>query len=114
MSTKPDSVAMLRKLADHLDSVEPEAFNQAEWCGTACCIAGHAVKVFPELLQVDGFIVKRGQHSGAYAFADAIGLDFGDADFLTSGGAYHVTPPAAAAACRAIADRLERERQEAK
>lgn len=29
-------------LADHLAKQTPETFNLSYWCGTACCIAGHA------------------------------------------------------------------------
>lgn len=25
----------------------PEEWNQLSWCGTACCLAGHANKMFP-------------------------------------------------------------------
>lgn len=33
----------LKKLAQKLDKTKPEKFNMHEWCGTTCCIAGHAL-----------------------------------------------------------------------
>lgn len=30
-------------LIAHLETIKPEQFDMAEWCGTACCIAGHAI-----------------------------------------------------------------------
>ena len=31
----------LDKLINHMAQLEPEQFEMSEWCGTACCIAGH-------------------------------------------------------------------------
>lgn len=33
----------LLALADHLDSINPRDYDQDSWCGTAACVAGHAV-----------------------------------------------------------------------
>lgn len=33
----------LDKLIAHMAQLKPEQFNMAEWFGTACCIAGHAI-----------------------------------------------------------------------
>ena len=36
---------MLR-LADHLDAIPKDQFDMCHFCGTACCLAGHAVILF--------------------------------------------------------------------
>lgn len=33
---------LLLKIADKIER-QPETYNQGEWCGTACCVAGHAL-----------------------------------------------------------------------
>jgi hypothetical protein len=38
----------LRELAEHLRSVSPEKFDMGRWCGTACCIAGHTIRLAGE------------------------------------------------------------------
>lgn len=59
----------LELLADHLEKLPREKFDMQEWCGTACCIAGHAVAlahiavVHPESSQT------------AYAAQEWLGLD---------------------------------------
>lgn len=36
------NVDLMLKVADHIER-NPENYCQMNWCGTACCIAGHAV-----------------------------------------------------------------------
>jgi hypothetical protein len=36
------NVEMMLKVADYIEQ-HPEQYNQSEWCGTECCIAGHAL-----------------------------------------------------------------------
>lgn len=36
----------LLELADIIEKAPPEEFDMQDWCGTACCIAGWAVKVY--------------------------------------------------------------------
>lgn len=35
------NVPLLRKVMEHITE-HPEEHDQQQWCGTACCIAGHA------------------------------------------------------------------------
>jgi len=35
----------LDRLIDHLRDLPLERFDMSEWCGTACCIAGHAYEL---------------------------------------------------------------------
>jgi len=36
------NVKLLKKVRDYI-AKHPEKYDQSTWCGTACCIAGHAV-----------------------------------------------------------------------
>lgn len=35
----------LELLADHIEKLPPEKFDMWQWCGTACCVAGHAISL---------------------------------------------------------------------
>lgn len=45
------SAARLRRLAAHVETLPPARLNMKYWCGTACCITGHACTIFPDLLR---------------------------------------------------------------
>jgi hypothetical protein len=36
----------LEQLAAHIEALPPEKFDMSKWCGTPCCIGGHAEKLF--------------------------------------------------------------------
>lgn len=38
------NVKLLKQVRDFIGT-HPEQFNQENWCGSACCVAGHAVKL---------------------------------------------------------------------
>jgi len=40
------NIPRMKALADHLETLPRSRFDQNAWCGTACCIAGHAVILF--------------------------------------------------------------------
>lgn len=42
------NIKNLLALADHLDALPPERFDMENYCGTACCIAGHAAALSPD------------------------------------------------------------------
>jgi hypothetical protein len=50
---------LLRKIASYIET-HPRQYNQGEWCGTACCVAGHA-------LVLSGFVTREVIGSGGRA-----------------------------------------------
>ena len=40
------NAARLRKLAAHIGGIDAAEFDMGQWCGTAACIAGWAVRIF--------------------------------------------------------------------
>lgn len=38
------NIALLKKVRDYIAKY-PEKYEQGEWCGTRCCIAGHAIVI---------------------------------------------------------------------
>jgi hypothetical protein len=48
MNLKP-----LLEVADRIEK-HPETFDMANWCGTACCVAGHLVQAFDPDMYLGG------------------------------------------------------------
>lgn len=66
----------LRKLAQRLDKTPREKFTMTTWCGSRCCIAGHALIMARKPRDPFFWVDVR------YAAADYLGLDYHTADIL--------------------------------
>lgn len=82
------------QLADYLDALPEEKFDMDNWCGTACCIAGHAQKLFkarhrpsdPQTFPSDGWLGGASLFSGvAWPAMRALGLSEAEAETLFLG-----------------------------
>lgn len=85
LNTPIPNLPLLRKVLDHIDA-HPEEWNQAAWmtettCGTACCIAGHAIvfdgthtlTVANDDVLVDGVSMVRGEDGRWHDAAAIVG-----------------------------------------
>jgi hypothetical protein len=67
------NIDLMLKVADYIEA-NPDEYDQRNWCGTECCIAGHAVA-----LSGDAVLIRRaGAYSALAGYIDVLDvLDFG-------------------------------------
>lgn len=81
--------AKIRKLIARLRRIKPERYNQSRWCGTACCIAGHAARMEGWKNAGWAFVRKDGEKvSVEYVARRILGLDSWEAGNLFDGTAH--------------------------
>lgn len=76
------------QLADYIEALPEEKFDMAIWCGTACCMAGHAKRLFKARPRsTDELHGEERDVSGRVFFPAqrALGLSVEDADILFLG-----------------------------
>lgn len=81
------NLPLLRKILDHIDA-HPEEWSQANWftpteCGTAFCVAGHAVAMTEGVIGIGGWMEPASGEGWQAAGRRALGLTAEEADDFT-------------------------------
>lgn len=82
------NVPLLQQVLDHITD-NPETWDQTDWCGTSCCVAGHvALAQGWQRTNVHSSRVRRDgeERSVSQVAREALGLTPDDAERLFDGG----------------------------